>query len=290
MRGGSDCGNDGVALLDSNGVDSGVRLIGERHTPNPEVEIDHFVRSLVLFQLRVAGSTQTVVLAGPVTMLARIPPDGMAADTDWNGLDQVPTDLVAMDLRGTSAAGPVRVTLNSAIPSLGTIEERTNNTPGTLDIPPFTVAGSAHSFFDIFYDIEIAGQLYRPILPTRIAGTIRHKPHADGDLQANPAPQPVAMLDAQGGQTSLQGLWDLTLLQPASDYGLLHIETLPDRTTRLSWDAPSDGAVESSTNLLNPAGWRPAYTNATVEFLDGRHVLRLTPTNEVEFFRLRGWR
>ena len=51
------------------------------------------------------NTTEAVLLSGTAAMQITIDADGTAADTDGDGLDQVPTELVALDLAGNSSAG-----------------------------------------------------------------------------------------------------------------------------------------------------------------------------------------
>jgi len=67
--------------------------------------------------------------------------------------------LTELELTGTSSLGPMTVKLDPARVSLGEIEELANNTPGTLDLPPFTATGTAFSFFDVFLQVEVGGQV-----------------------------------------------------------------------------------------------------------------------------------
>ena len=45
-------------------------------------------------------------------MRVNIPPNGQAADTDGNSLDQVQTEMVQLDLSGISSMGPVTANLD----------------------------------------------------------------------------------------------------------------------------------------------------------------------------------
>ncbi len=123
------------------------------------VEIDTFLYSLAQVTLNYPdGSSETVTLAGPTTVRVIIPPSGAATDPNGNGLDQVSTEMTQLNLTGNSSMGPVTVTLDPNHPTLGQIEETVNNTPGTLDVGPFTATGTATSFFDVFFDITVNGQ------------------------------------------------------------------------------------------------------------------------------------
>ena len=81
--------------------------------------------------------------------------EGVAYDDDNNNLDEVETELVSMDLRGSSPLGPVSVTLREDVASRGEISERINEVRGLLEVAPFDAAGvSADSFFDVWPEIH----------------------------------------------------------------------------------------------------------------------------------------
>jgi hypothetical protein len=290
MHAGSDCPpGGGVDLLDAQGQPTGIRLVGERQTPNPEIEIDSFVHSLVLFRLALpGGSVEPVILSGPMTVHVRIPPDGMAADTDGDGLDQSPSEVVAMTLTGTSSLGPVLATLDPTRPSLGQFEERANAMPGRLDVRPFAPTGAADSFFDIFYEIQIAGETLHPAPPMHVAGIVTHKPSAPGELLANPSPSPVDLVDSNEVPSGLRGAWELTMLQPTDDCGSLMVAQAPDRTLRVWWPAPSDCLLEWNTNLVETGIWQ--VLGSPYDATGTWHVFTLPASNAVQFLRLHGYR
>ena len=93
--------------------------------------------------------SQLIRLSGPSTAHVFFEGgEGEAGDGDGNGRDDVDTELVELDLVGiVPDFGVVRMRLNPSIPSPGEIEERVNDTPGILDLPPFTteVARTASS-------------------------------------------------------------------------------------------------------------------------------------------------
>ncbi|MCP4373183.1 MAG: hypothetical protein GY797_34520, partial [Deltaproteobacteria bacterium] len=108
--------------------------------------------------------------------------EGDAFDNDGDGFDEVDTEMVALSLTGMSSMGEVLVRLNPNIPTVGGITERTNNTPGTLDIPPFTETGLANSFFDVFFEIVLPdGTVLHNRESKHLSSVIRHKPPAEGD-------------------------------------------------------------------------------------------------------------
>ena len=78
---------------------------------------------------------------------------GSASDTDGDLLDQVATEIVAMEI----ISEQLLIGISSLLASTGEIEETSNTTPGRRDVPPFAPSGSADSFFDIFVEVELTG-------------------------------------------------------------------------------------------------------------------------------------
>ena len=132
---------------------------------------------------------ETVNLTGPTTVNVDL---GALADVDGNGREQVPIEMVQLQLTGTSVCyGPVAVSLRdpSKHPhrrTTGEIEETANNTPGTLDVPPFTGTGTASSFFDVFFEVQAAGLTLHNHTPKHMESVITHKPPNPGDHYDNP--------------------------------------------------------------------------------------------------------
>jgi uncharacterized repeat protein (TIGR01451 family) len=182
---------DVIELLDENERPTGFRLGRAIHVPKPPIEVDQLPNSLARLTLVTPRGTETVELSGPTTVNVFIGPQGQAQDSDGNGRDDVATELVALDLRGNSSLGPVQVRLRPSHKhpnqrSTGRIEEVVNLTPGTLDIPPFRPIGSATSFFDVFVEIAVAGQVLHNDKPKRLTGIIRNKPPKEGDTYESP--------------------------------------------------------------------------------------------------------
>ena len=107
------------------------------------------------------------------------PNEGDANDDTNNGRDEVNTELRG-EVTGDSPLGPISVRINPQGDPNGWIEEHTNGVLGTLDLPPFA-EGLADSFFDVFVDIEIDGQVHHNSDPMRVDGVISHKPPAPGE-------------------------------------------------------------------------------------------------------------
>ncbi|MCP3677657.1 MAG: hypothetical protein GY721_08765, partial [Deltaproteobacteria bacterium] len=158
-------------------------------TPKPPfIEHDHFEETQAVIDLIAPdGSSETISLSGPtqVDVFFDGVTEGSADDDDNNGLEEVDTEIVLLNLTGSSSLGPVSVRLNPDIPSRGMMEETANNTTGLLDLPPFTSTGTADSFFDVFFEVEINGLILRTLKPKRMSGIINHKPPDFGDFYEN---------------------------------------------------------------------------------------------------------
>lgn len=176
----------------------------------PFWEVDPLDFSAVYLEISMSGGTpETIALSGFSSMYTAFEghEEGQADDDDDNGLDEVATEMAALDLAGSGPTlGPVNMRLRPGIRTLGQIEETANNIPGILDLPPFVATCWAHSFFDVFFEVEIGGQVYHNIQPLRLTDSINHKPprgasyhsteviplvHADG------SPSPYTIIDSR---------------------------------------------------------------------------------------------
>ncbi|MBN2473844.1 MAG: PKD domain-containing protein, partial [Pirellulales bacterium] len=190
-----------VELYDQNGQPTGIILTGARHVPNPTgvVEVDRFDYSIGQLELVTPLGVETIAVSGPATAHVYFegPVQGVAYDDDGDGRDDVQTEMVALQLSGVSPTlGPVQVRLNPGFASLGEIEERSNAMANVLDLPPFAVAGTADSFFDLFFEIEVGGQSFYTAEPKRMSSVIHHKPPGPGDVYENV--EQIPLLDANG--------------------------------------------------------------------------------------------
>ena len=72
-----------IELLTLGGGHTGIFIISERHTPNPQIEIDTFTSSLGQLQLQypagMGGGSEQIVVGGPTTVHVNIPPNGQAS-------------------------------------------------------------------------------------------------------------------------------------------------------------------------------------------------------------------
>jgi hypothetical protein len=161
-------------------------------------ELDQFPNSKA--QVSITNPSDTANLSGPVTILVDI---GRLADVDNrctnpggpqgpNGLEEVPSEIVQMELTGTSSMGAsiiVRLrpfTKHPFMHSTGEIEETANTQPGRLDVPPFAPSGTACSFFDVFYEVQInGGAILHTDTPKHMQTTISHKPPLEQDIYLN---------------------------------------------------------------------------------------------------------
>ncbi len=163
-------------------------------------EVDDFPESLAKVTLVTPTGQESIIdLTGPTTVHVFFEGavEGEARDNDGDGLDEVSTEIVDMKLTGMSPMGPVEVRLNPDIPSIGEIEEINNNTPGMLDLPPFTTEGTANSFFDVFFELEMGEFVFRTDKPKRMETVISHKPPQEGDTYENPELIPLVDLYGQ---------------------------------------------------------------------------------------------
>ena len=172
-----------------------------------EIEVDDFPSSAATVRIGLPdGSEMTVALVGPTRVEVVIGAAGESDDSNGNGLDDVATEIVQMELTGVSPMGPVIVRLNPSplMPSLGEIEETVNTQAGRLDVPPFAPSGTANSFFDVFIEIEIgvAGLVLHNGTPVRMSAVITHKPPGPGTTYES-APGPIPLLDPNGNPTGV---------------------------------------------------------------------------------------
>jgi hypothetical protein len=135
-----------VELLDANGQPTGLSLVKEIHIPNPIIKIRRLPRLRAQLVLQTAQGIQRINLEGQGTTNTFIDPTCKAVDSDDNGLDEVPTELEQLELRGASPSlGEVVVRVRQAISSTGELEETVNVNPGKLDVPPCVRQGAGNS-------------------------------------------------------------------------------------------------------------------------------------------------
>lgn len=172
-----------VELFAENGSPTGIFIVRAEHYTG-HTEIDVFDSSWGEMELvNLSGGSELIEVSGPTTVAVFFErAEGQAWDNDSDGRDEVQTEMLSLSLTGESTMGPVKVRLDPDFSAAGLIEEITNSTPGTLDLPPFTDVGSASSFLDLFFEIEVLGQLLHTKAPKRMSTVITHKPPGPGDV------------------------------------------------------------------------------------------------------------
>jgi len=148
------------------------------------IEIDNFscTRTEATFT-HPDGTAEQIVVHGPTTIMVNFegPDEGDANDDDGpDGLDEVQTEIVQMELVGTSGTFSPYLITQSPNPSFGLIEEQANNNPGTLDVDPFA-PGNAASFFEVFFEVDAIGVIWHNEEPLRFNGIMNEKPYAVDD-------------------------------------------------------------------------------------------------------------
>ena len=175
----------------------------------PDIEVDYLPGIVAQVTIVTPTESEVVDLAGTATMEAHL---GDLADTDDDGLEQVSTEIVQLDLTGTSTLfGPVEVVIRDPASdpqkrSTGEIEEVENANAGVLDLPPFTPTGTANSFFDVYFELHKTVNGVPIILhnrvPTHLFGLITYKPCWPGDTYESP--DVVQLHDVTGAAVPVQ--------------------------------------------------------------------------------------
>ncbi|MFA5891062.1 MAG: hypothetical protein WDA27_08960 [Actinomycetota bacterium] len=174
----------------------------------PEAGSDSFDSSAMVFFTPVPGCplapdannslVQKVTLKGPTTVQRGAP------ETPPDGHETFETEIVELELSGTSPLGPVVIRQDDNRRTLGRVTQQ----DAGKDFP-------ADSFFDVFVDVQIGPATYTNIDPVRMASKIYSlPPHAFAYL---PPPGTCVPLALEG--TTVPTLW------------MIHAEHLP-LTTR----------------------------------------------------------
>ncbi|HEY2955276.1 MAG TPA: FlgD immunoglobulin-like domain containing protein [Candidatus Eisenbacteria bacterium] len=184
-------GSGSVPLIRENEQSTPYEIGFTRLTLNPAVLSDTLANSKLLVDLLGPLGLETVTLKGTTALEARL---GNVADTDGDGLEQVASGLPALSLSGVSALyGPVHVSLDAAashaLPATsGEIEENVNLAGALLEIPPFSWSGTAASFYDLFFRLDVGGAHYHNHVAKHLGGTVTAVPPAPGDVFRNFVP------------------------------------------------------------------------------------------------------
>jgi hypothetical protein len=134
----------------------------------------------------------------PVTLsgLTQIVRENKPSDKDGDGLDEVNTEMVYMQLEG----GGITVSESPTVASIGKIEEQENDVPGELEFP-------ANSYFDVFFEVDVDGLILHNDEAFRVECKIEEIPPY-ACLYVPPVPDPIELLndDEEKIATLLHGL------------------------------------------------------------------------------------
>jgi hypothetical protein len=142
------------------------------------LEVDEFPLSLGRFTIEGPLGSNRILMQGPTTILVDLLGIG---DPDGDGREGVTAEMIRLDLTGSSPFGPMRLRIRDPAKhpfqrSLGRIDEQSNATAGGLDLPPFAASGRADSYFDVYFEVEVAGMLLHNKEPKRMSAEISVKP------------------------------------------------------------------------------------------------------------------
>lgn len=188
-------------------------------------------------------STATLPLVGSSTFKLYVPNNGAAGDFDLDGREEAALELSILSLRGYSTLGQVDIALQPAAASTGLAEERTNSTPGVLDLPPFAVSGSVDQqlSFDVLVTVTNRGLtpvVLRSATPISLAGISTGFPMAVGEIMAGTGA--IDLVDGAGMPTGLR----LTAVALSPN------PILPWRNPILALDVDNSGGIEPFDALL----------------------------------------
>lgn len=171
-------------------------------TESPLPEIDELLWFDARLTVHTGMVTEPIRFSGTGTLLAFTVD---VADRDGNGRDEIPISLARLDLAGVSNSfGPVSLHLGTpVVAELATatltswLEERTNVTPGALDVPPFAPAGSADVHLAVPVAVTLGGATWYSAVPLTMAGVVSFKPAAPGEDLSLESPVQLVNLSYQ---------------------------------------------------------------------------------------------
>ena len=139
------------------------------------------VSAVVGVQFRGGPPLPPVVLTGLMTVGRGQPTPGS------NGLLEIPTQIIEWRTAGTSPKGPVSLTLNPLMASNGQIVQISSGG----DFP-------AMSFFDVFFDVTLGGEVLHNALPYDVSAQVSSIPPAPGTTFQGPGAGPLPLYDPSG--------------------------------------------------------------------------------------------
>jgi hypothetical protein len=189
-----------------------------------------------------SGVPETVVLIGPTTVYVDIGPNGQTVETSSAGLDQAHSEMVELDLFGTSSMGPMNIQLARPdqppyLRSTGLLTETQHITNGILGVPPFAPTGEATSDFNIYFQATVNTTNYGPVTffnlkPKIVNSTITNKPPgtpAPGGKNVYTAATPLQIFAKTG---NLRALLLFILHQPVPETNKICILCEPETITK----------------------------------------------------------
>ncbi len=144
------------------------------------VQHDHYVSPLDIV-VNGPGGSEVISFTGSMWMDIEFESvEGASQDDDLDSREELDAEIVSLNVAGTSALGlgAVTIQLGTLAPTIGVVEEATNTTPGRIDVPPFTIGGSADMTAAAYLEVEIGGVTYHNVQPLRGALAIPHSPPA----------------------------------------------------------------------------------------------------------------
>ena len=157
-------------------------------------QVDSFPASRLTLDVAVPWGFDQIVMHGLARTETYL---GTLHDGDDNGREEMGASLLGMAFTSAGSVlghvpGPVTLVMLDTL-GLGEIEETTNFTPGTPDLPPFTPVGEASArFYEVLFEMEIPGfPTLRNATPSLLEATLRRIPVEPGDTYFAAADNPL---------------------------------------------------------------------------------------------------
>ncbi len=249
------------------GVTYYVRIAGRNGTTGNYVmnvyrtaaQRDEFPNSRVYLRLQwPSGVNEIIKLTGSSEMevyYTGIAP-GSAADTNGNGKEEVSSTLRSLYVSGTSGTGGQTILkLRTPLATSGVIEEDLGTVTNVLEIPPFTVTGTAEGILQAYFELTTSGVILHNDISEDLSATLTHLPPNPGDLYTGT--NSIDMLDANGQPTGVSIRGMTYEPNPVEGEGTLQgnvynantLKPVPGATVALA-----QGALEFDSRTTGPAG------------------------------------
>ena len=166
---------------------------------------------------------------------------GDPADLDGDGLLEIETEIVAMNLAGTTAYGPIGLMQSPARRSFGLVKQRTPD----ADYP-------AESFFDVFFEIQTPLGAMHNLVPVRMQATIDAIPPLLAFYRSMMS-APIPLYNAAGVQTGFLRYAVHIPLPPREKLVVFVNRPLPNATpTRTATPTPTRTSTPTRTPTPTP--------------------------------------